>query len=52
MTEAEALLSSCLFLSICQLKLRAYLLESIAQAANEIKEIDMLLLNSEVQECQ
>jgi hypothetical protein len=31
---------------------RQFLLESIAQAANEIKEIDMLLLNSEVQECQ
>lgn len=34
MTEAEALQ-----------KRRAYLLESIAQAADEIKEIDMLLLN-------
>lgn len=41
MTEAEALL-----------KFRSYLLESIAQAADQIKEIDMVLLNSEVQECQ
>jgi hypothetical protein len=40
-TEAEALQ-----------KLRSYLLESIAQAADEIKEIDLVLLNSEVQECQ
>lgn len=33
-------------------KLRNYLLESIAQAADKIKEIDMLLLNLEVQKCQ
>ena len=43
MTEPEALQ-----------ELRSYLLESIALAADEIKEIDMLLpnFNSEVQECQ